>query len=179
VSAKPVYVIAPHGALRDRCVAGIPGCVVADPGSGLRALAAMPPGVVLVDVRGPALEELAEAGSALSPADGWALCAVAEEGGGTPCVRTISLGARHALEDVLEYAGDSPAKGRLLTLHGVLTEVSKARHDLNNPLTSALAEVQILLMDSDGGLAEESLLTIQEQRRRMRDLLLATRHLRP
>jgi len=71
-------------------------------------------------------------------------------------------------------------QGTLLELHGVLAEVARARHDLNNPLTSALAEVQILLMDAPpGGAEEESLLIIQDQLRRLRDRLVATRHLRP
>jgi len=62
----------------------------------------------------------------------------------------------------------------------VMRSLSRARHDINNPLTSALAEVQLLLLDSgsDPGLAE-SLEIIQEQLRRIRDLVIGLSRFRP
>lgn len=48
--------------------------------------------------------------------------------------------------------------------------VARVRHDINNPLTSALAETQLLLMDHPGGEIAESLEQVQEQLRRIRDL---------
>jgi signal transduction histidine kinase len=67
----------------------------------------------------------------------------------------------------------------LLELHRVLLEISRARHDINNPLTSALAETQILLLDVPPGEVRDGLETVQTQLRRIRDLVAATRHLRP
>ena len=50
---------------------------------------------------------------------------------------------------------------------------------MNNPLTAAVAEVQILLMDAaENPEAQEGLLVVQEQLRRIRDLVAATGHLR-
>jgi signal transduction histidine kinase len=46
--------------------------------------------------------------------------------------------------------------------------LARIRHDLNNPLTAALAETQLLRLDSD----EEGLAVIEEQLRRLRDLIL-------
>ncbi len=46
--------------------------------------------------------------------------------------------------------------------------LSRIRHDLNNPLTAALAETQLLRLDSE----EEGLGVIEEQLRRLRDLIL-------
>jgi signal transduction histidine kinase len=62
----------------------------------------------------------------------------------------------------------------------VMRSLSRARHDINNPLTSALAEVQLLLLDgeSDPGLAE-SMEIIQEQLRRIRDLVIGLSRFRP
>ncbi len=81
----------------------------------------------------------------------------------------VSLGyvtAIHALP-----AADREGTSPVLELRSVLKELSKARHDINNPLTSALAEAQLLLMDEPGGETQESLLQIQAQLRRIRDLV--------
>jgi len=176
MSGRPIYLAAPEGPVRDRCRTLLPGALVVAPE--LSALASAPPGLVLVEPRGVDVAELAAAAEALSAAAGWKLCTV-QEGGAEPLVvQTVSFGQGHTAEDVARWSDDPEAK-QLLELHGVLAEVSRARHDLNNPLTSALAEVQMLLMDAPGGPEEESLLIIQEQLRRLRDRLLATRHLRP
>jgi len=50
---------------------------------------------------------------------------------------------------------------------------------LNNPLTSALAEVQLLLFDVEDAEVRESLEVAQTQLRRMRDMIAAARHLSP
>lgn len=58
-------------------------------------------------------------------------------------------------------------------LDRVLSVVSRARHDMNNPLTAILAEVQLLLMDADQ-LSEEhrrSLQTVEEQTQRLREMV--------
>ena len=66
-----------------------------------------------------------------------------------------------------------------MELRGVLADVARIRHDLNNPLTSALAEVQLLLFDTEDEEVREALEVIQSQLRRMRDLIASTSYLRP
>ncbi len=179
MSGRPIYVAVPPGALRARCLARLPGAAAVDPAGGLAALGAEPPGVLLVDPEATGAAALARAAAALQASGGWSVCTLSQTGHGEVEARTLSIGASHSLDDVARFAGCDPRNGDLLDLHGVLCEVARARHDLNNPLTSAMAEVQILLMDAPGEAAEESLLVIQEQLRRMRDRLLDTRHLRP
>jgi signal transduction histidine kinase len=88
------------------------------------------------------------------------------------------MGYLQSLDDVLTAARpDSVAP--VLELGVVLRHVARARHDINNPLTSALAETQLLLMDVDEGELRESLETIQRQIRRIRDLVAELSVLRP
>lgn len=62
----------------------------------------------------------------------------------------------------------------------LLRQLARARHDINNPLTSALAEVQLLLMDGEGGpRILESLGVVQDQLRRIRDLVIGLARFRP
>jgi signal transduction histidine kinase len=103
---------------------------------------------------------------------------VEEEGGHFLC-RPLSLGQWHSLEEVVEMATDAKEKGPVLELHWALRVLSKARHDLNNPLTAGLAEVQLLLMDEHDPEVQESLETIQEQFRRLRDMVADLACLRP
>jgi signal transduction histidine kinase len=72
---------------------------------------------------------------------------------------------------VATKAADPQKEGPILDLHWILRVVARARHDLNNPLTSGLAEVQLLLMDEHPPEVRESLETIQEQFRRLRDMV--------
>lgn len=58
-----------------------------------------------------------------------------------------------------------------LELCQVLAFVARARHDINNPLTSALAETQLLLMDVEEPETRTGLETIEAQLRRIRDLV--------
>ena len=60
-----------------------------------------------------------------------------------------------------------------------LDTIAKARHDLNNHLTSALAEIQLLLMDVSCDELKESYEVIQEQLRKMRRVVASTAHLSP
>ena len=56
--------------------------------------------------------------------------------------------------------------------------VARARHDLNNFLTAAMAETQLALMDvADPGL-REGLEAVEEQLRRIRDLVKEMRAVR-
>jgi hypothetical protein len=53
------------------------------------------------------------------------------------------------------------------SLRHASAELARIRHDLNNPLTAAMAETQLLRMDSD----DEALGVIEAQLRRLRDLI--------
>jgi signal transduction histidine kinase len=91
--------------------------------------------------------------------------------------RTLSLGYPHALAALVDEAS-AREESVLLELRSTLAEISRARHDINNPLTSALAEVQLLQMDDLGGEAASSLQVVLDQLRRIRDLVADTRRLR-
>ena len=102
------------------------------------------------------------------------------EGDGEPIVRTLGFGSPSSSAEVASFLlvpNENP--GVLMELRGVLSEVAQVRHDLNNPLTSALAEVQLLLFDETDEEIRESLEVIQSQLRRMRDLVASTSHMRP
>ncbi len=100
----------------------------------------------------------------------WVILTV-EEGEDGPCFRPVSMGYPLSSRGVLDVLGDPEGKGPLQELHWALRVIAKARHDLNNPLTSGLAEVQILLMDEHPPEVKESLDTIQDQFRRLRDMV--------
>jgi len=101
-----------------------------------------------------------------------------EEREGQWQARPLSLGHPLGIPRLAEIAGDPEGKGPVGDLHWVLRVVAKARHDLNNPLTSGLAEVQLLLMDEHPAETRDSLATIQEQFRRLRDMVADLSRLR-
>lgn len=179
MASKPAYVVAPVGALRDSCVDALGDhAEMIDPPLRAAALQERAPGVVLIDATGLGAGQLLEAAAALKGPD-WLFVVV--EATEPPTVRTLSTGHASSLGDVARFVEDGsegPFDG-LLELHRVLVEISRARHDINNPLTSALAETQILLLDVPDGEVREGLETVQTQLRRIRDLVAATRHLRP
>ena len=90
------------------------------------------------------------------------------DGEGT-VARTLSVGFPLVLDELLTRVEE--AEKPILELRTVLKFVSRARHDINNPLTSGLAETQLLLMDIEEGEIRESLEVIQDQLRRIRDLV--------
>ena len=86
-------------------------------------------------------------------------------------VRPLSLGYPTDLADVVDAASDPDGAGPLLELRWILRRVAKARHDINNPLTAGLAETQLALMDGPEGEILESLQVIENQFRRIKDLV--------
>ena len=88
---------------------------------------------------------------------------------GHPVARTLSVGFPLVLDELLDRVDE--AEKPILELRTVLRFISRARHDINNPLTSGLAETQLLLMDVEEGEIRESLEVIQDQLRRIRDLV--------
>ncbi len=84
--------------------------------------------------------------------------------------------ARRVVERMLARGGSDSAE----KLRRVLAAVSHARHEINNPLTSILAETQLLLMDA-ATLAPEvqrSAKTVQEMAMRIRDVVRALQDLK-
>ncbi len=180
----PVYVMSPaQGRLASLLEPGDVGARPLDAASFKEGWTSLPPGLVLVDPQSLPPAEILEILRPVSAADhGWRIALVAHGlDGGT--VRVLSLSPEASLEEALAAAGDPEASpGTLLELQGVLSEVARVRHDLNNPLTSALAEVQLALMDTEGPehtAIRESLEAVQTQLRRIRDLIASTGHLRP
>ncbi len=175
----PIVVVAPPSPDREAFVNQAPG-------GGLRVLDS--PGsfdsgeeeVWGVLLLGPGLspeETLALLRSQIHRSHPWVTLLVEKEGGEF-VARPLSLGPAARMGEVLEKAAAPEQKGPILELHWVLRFLARARHDLNNPLTSGLAEVQLLLMDEHPPEVKESLDTIQEQFRRLRDMVAGLGRLR-
>lgn len=100
-----------------------------------------------------------------------------EAGPGGVVVRTLSLGWARTLDDLARYARgeDEPP----LELRDVVRHVARARHDINNPLTSALAQTQLLLLEHGDGEMGEELRDVEIQIKRIADLVAATASIRP
>lgn len=92
----------------------------------------------------------------------------AEKGGalGVP----VSPASPALLADLLERYLDPEEARPVPSLPMLVRIASKARHDINNPLTAAMAETQLLLMDAEDGEVRTALEAIEEQLRRIRDL---------
>ena len=100
----------------------------------------------------------------------WVPLVIEKEGEGEGTIaRTLSVGFPLVLDELLTRVEE--AEKPILELRTVLKFISRARHDINNPLTSGLAETQLLLMDVEEGEIRESLEVIQDQLRRIRDLV--------
>lgn len=137
------------------------------------------PGLVLVDAEGahePDLFRLA-ADFADHP-DSWIIGVV--DGDAASTVRSLSFGPATTLDEMPRLAADpNEARDVLIDLRRALVEIARVRHDVNNPLTAALAEVQLLLFDVQDEESRESLTITQNQLRRIRDMMASTTHLRP
>ncbi len=108
----------------------------------------------------------------------WRIYLLEKQTGEGVRARPLSLGFPTSVDRLVEAASDEDAPP-ILELHQVLEAVARARHDLNNPLTAALAEVQLLRMDVPEGSEEgEALQVVQAQLERIRDLVGGLRALR-
>ncbi len=90
----------------------------------------------------------------------------------------LSMGPGVTSHRITQVAVAPTEEGPLLDLHWCLREVARARHDLNNLLTSGFAEVQLLLMDEHPTEVKEALETIERQFRRLRDMVADLSRLR-
>lgn len=177
---RPAYLVGAPGPLRDRAATevdalsprtfdGVDAFVEAGPAPGITYLVGegLPGDAVL-----RAVEHMATGRGE------WTPVLVGEEEGEL-VARTVSLGYQHPLAETVGAAAGGETTA-LIELRGVLEQISRSRHDINNPLTSALAESQLLLMDVPAGSElREPVQTVLEQLRRIRDLVSATVHLRP
>ncbi len=178
---NPVYVTLPEGPLRRSCLEHLDSPVVPAELDQLGRDAAAEPGVVLLDPEEVGLDDLLSLADRLLEGGGgagWRFAAVRP--GHPPRVQVLSVGHPEGLAEVAPGLSDLETHpGMLLELRTVLAEVSRARHDVNNPLTSAMAEAQLLLMDVEDPDVREGLEIVQTQLRRIRDLVAATGHIRP
>lgn len=176
---RPTYVVGSPGPLRDRVTGalrslsprsfdGVDPFVDAGPRPGITYLvfAGMSGDAVL-----RALDHMAVGRGEWTPV-------IVREEGGDPVVRTLSLGYPHPLEEAASSTAVDRS-GTLLELRAVLSRIARTRHDINNPLTSALAETQLMLMDAREDELRSSLETVLTQLRRIRDLVADTVPLRP
>lgn len=137
------------------------------------------PGVVLVGPHVPRLHASQLADRLDARSGRWIVVALERPSPEHDLVgRSLSLGLRQEVSELL--AGVDPStEGVLLDLETVLHHVARARHDINNPLTTILAETQLLLLDAEDAALRESLETIERQARRIRDLVARLAVLRP
>lgn len=174
----PLYLVGRPGPIRER-LAGALGSParVRDSVRALLEPELPEPGIVLLLDGGVPPGDVLRAARALGRRDGeWTLCLVQQEDDGVE-VRTLSLGWKEGLEGVEACRrGD---QDRLLELRRLVRRVARTRHDINNPLTSGLAETQLLLMDVEDPELREALELIQRQLRRIRDLVQETQGIRP
>lgn len=176
--AVPVYLVgSPNGRLGSVATALGEAAEVIASDTDVPSLSDRTPGVAVFDADETDARSLVAVLSTL-PADQWTVAVV--EDGDPPCLRTVSLGARDGMDVVLRHTADPESEpGCLLGLERALMDMARVRHDLNNPLTAAMAEAQLLLMDAPEGGNRESLEAILQQLRRMRDMLTSSRYLRP
>ena len=137
------------------------------------------PGLVLVGRDDAPSDDILQLVEAAAAAEGpWMVVLVRGKEAGVEAV-PFSLGWPTPLEALATWAAEGGV-GAVLELRAVLKRISRARHDINNPLTSGLAETQLLLMDAPPkGEMREALDTIQTQLRRIRDMVADLRELRP
>ena len=139
------------------------------------------PGVLLLPIELPPDQLVAALNHvAAAPTEGpWLLLMVERfSDGARSRALPISVGWSTPAEQLARWAAGDP-DAEVLELRHVLARVARARHDINNPLTSAMAETQLALMDATDPAICASLETIEEQLRRIRDLVASLRSLRP
>jgi signal transduction histidine kinase len=94
------------------------------------------------------------------------------EGVAEPRILPLSPGTSVTVETLQDRLREEDSRASLLSLRLLVAELARIRHDVNNPLTAALAEVQLLLMDQPGDSEEaESLRVVEAQLKRIRDLV--------
>lgn len=137
------------------------------------------PGLVLIVAEDLSAPELLDLLARVARGRGeWLPATLSRDASGGAVARPVSLGYVHPLAETVEANGAGEDRPLILEFRRILDRISRARHDLNNPLTSALAETQLLLMDVVDPESREALETVQRQLRRMRDMIQELRPLR-
>lgn len=187
---RPVFVVGPAGPVREEVIRTLPGDLGARVFDGVASLLeALPPpvqdtpgsvdraGVIVVT---PELEtgETLSLLRALAERPDGCLPLLVESGGETLKARPVSLGFAEELAEVVGRGADVEADLPVLELRRVLRVVARTRHDINNPLTAGMAEAQLLLMDVEDPEIRESIDVMQEQFKRIRDLVADLRSLK-
>lgn len=97
----------------------------------------------------------------------WSPVMVGEGGRAVP----MSPGFGQPLADLVKKAQGEDSQAGSVSFRIALKDLSRIRHDINNPLTAALAEVQLALMDLEPGSdSAEGMEVVERQLRRIRDL---------
>lgn len=78
----------------------------------------------------------------------------------------------------MNVTGSEPSAGGDAEVDDFVVRVSKVRHEVNNHLTAALAEIQLLLMDTEGDEERESYEIVQDALRGIRSAIASIGHLR-
>src|SRR5688572_22800794 len=175
---KPVYVLAPGGSARvaDALVPGPPPIPLAHP----EEMRGRPPGVLLLPVQSVPGDQLVAAlliAADAAASSAWLPVLVEPDAVGGLRARPVSIGWPAAPAELARWAkGEMSAD--VLELRHVLERVARGRHDLNNPLTSAMAETQLALLESSQPEVRAGLETIDQQLKRMRDMIAALKALR-
>jgi signal transduction histidine kinase len=172
VLPRPLYLLAPRGASVDRSWSPDREPIVLHEAA---ELTGRPPGVLLLHADLPA-DDVVRALRAAATLPGPWLPVLLEASGAVAL--PVSLGWPTPLAEVVRWADGAP-DASVLELRHVLAWIARARHDVNNPLTSAMAETQLALVDAQEPEIREGLLVIEEQLRRIRDLVASLRVLRP
>ena len=95
-----------------------------------------------------------------------------EGGNGEPRLLPLSPGVLVSAGTFQRRLKEEDSGASLLSLRLLHVELARIRHDVNNPLTTALAEVQLLLMDRPQASEEvESLKVVEAQLKRIRDMV--------
>lgn len=131
-------------------------------------------GLLLLDPDVPERETRAVASALAGSGAGWSVFrgGVPEAEGGVeiepvPLPGSCGLPLADVVSRLRRNGEDAPRP----ELCQVLRFVARARHDINNPLTSALAETQLLLLDVEDPAIRSGLETVEAQLHRIRDLV--------
>lgn len=98
----------------------------------------------------------------------WSPVLVGEDG---TTALPLSPGHEAPLEDAARRTAGTVSEAGAISFRVAHADLSRIRHDINNPLTAALAEVQLALMDHPpGSETAQGLNVVERQIRRIRDL---------
>jgi signal transduction histidine kinase len=173
---KPVYVLAPRGSVADAVLPG-PRPI---PLARAEEMRGRPPGVLLLPVHSVPGDQLVAAlliAAEAAANSAWLPVLVESDADGEVRARPVSIGWPAQAAELARWA-EGEMSADVFELRHVLERVARGRHDLNNPLTSAMAETQLALLEASEPEVRAGLETIDQQLKRMRDMIAALKALR-